>query len=214
MARGSSPPSPPAVPRAVIISTTPALPEALGDLEPAPSPPEASAPFEFPFFVDPVGYHSAVEVRIARGTWGKGPVAAWMRPRVPLVAGEVPSPLQRLLVAADSASGLAVVLDHTRYTFVNAHLTVTVTKSRPPLAVMSSAPTPRRAIVTARFTASMATSVSGRNWLSGLRHRARSRLPCPPSRNRASRRSTIAGLPNTALRSRPPSGPRKSRTTA
>ena len=111
---------------AVALRTTPALPEALGDLEPAPSPPEASAPFEFPFFVDPVGYHSAVEVRIARGTWGKGPVAAWMRPRVPLVAGEVPSPLQRLLVAADSASGLAVVLDHTRYTFVNADLTVAV----------------------------------------------------------------------------------------
>jgi len=111
---------------AVALRTTPALSEALGDLEPAPPPPEASAPFEFPFFVDPVGYHSAVEVRIARGTWGKGPVAAWMRPRVPLVAGEVPSPLQRLLVAADSASGLAVVLDHTRYTFVNADLTVAV----------------------------------------------------------------------------------------
>src|SRR5207244_4825488 len=98
--------------------TTPALSEALGDLEPAPPPPEASAPFEFPFFVDPVGYHSAVEVRIARGTWGQGPVAAWMRLRVPLVAGEVPSPLPRLLVAAGSASGPAVVLAHPRYPFV------------------------------------------------------------------------------------------------
>src|SRR5436309_11574691 len=68
---------------AVALRTTPALPEALGDLEPAPSPPEASAPFEFPFFVDPVGYHSAVEVRIARGTWGKGPVAAWDAPARP-----------------------------------------------------------------------------------------------------------------------------------
>src|SRR5207244_12707067 len=113
----------------VALRATPARPEALGDLEPAPLPPEASAPFEFPFFVDPVGYHSGVEVRIARGTWGKGSVAAWMRPRVPLVAGEVPSPLQRLLVAADSASGLAVVLDHTRYTFVNADLPVAVPRS-------------------------------------------------------------------------------------
>src|SRR3989441_10355476 len=103
---------------AVALRTTPALPEALGDREPAPSPPEASAPFEFPFFVDPVGYHSAVEVRIARGTWGKGPVAAWMRSRVPLVAGEVPSPLQRLVVAADSASRHASGLEPTHYTLV------------------------------------------------------------------------------------------------
>src|SRR5712691_3336509 len=42
---------------------------------------------------------------------------------------------------------------------------VTVTRSRPPLAVMSSAPTRRRAIVSARFTASMATRVSGRKSL-------------------------------------------------
>jgi hypothetical protein len=111
---------------AVALRTTSALPESVGDHEPAPPPPEASAPFEFPFFVDAVGYHAAVEVRMARGTWGKGPVVAWMRTRVPLVAGEVPSPLQRLLIAADSASGLAVVLDHTRYTFVNADLTVAV----------------------------------------------------------------------------------------
>jgi hypothetical protein len=65
-----------------------------------------------------------VETRIARGRWGQGPVAAWMRSRVPLVAGETPSPLQRLLLVADSASGVAVVLDYARYTFVNADLTV------------------------------------------------------------------------------------------
>src|SRR5439155_14142494 len=96
------------------------------DLVPAASLPEASAAFEVQLFVAPVGYHSAVEVGIARGTWGKGPVAAWMRPRVQLVVGEVPSPLQRLLVAANSASGLAVVLDHTRYIFVNADFMVVV----------------------------------------------------------------------------------------
>src|SRR4030095_10994058 len=51
---------------------------------------------------------------------------AWMRPRVALVEGETPSPLQRLLVVADSASGLAVVLDPDRSTFINADLIVTV----------------------------------------------------------------------------------------
>lgn len=115
---------------AVALRTTAALPEMAGDEAPAPPPPETAAPFEFPFFVDPVGYNTAVETRIARGTWGKGPVTAWMRTRVPLVADEVPSALQRLLVVADSASGIAVVLDYTRYTFVNADLTVAV--HRPP----------------------------------------------------------------------------------
>jgi len=115
---------------AVALRTAPMLPESLGDGDPAPPPPAASAPFEFEFFIDPVGYQTAVETRIARGTWGKGPVAAWMRSRVPLVAGEPLSPLQRLLILTDTASGLAVMIDYTRYTFVNADLTVAV--HRPP----------------------------------------------------------------------------------
>lgn len=115
---------------AVALRTAAVLPASIGDDSPAPPPAETAAPFEFPFFSDPVGYHTAVEVRIARGTWGHGPVAAWMRPRVPLVEGEVPSPVQRLLILADSASGIAVVLEHARYTFVNADLTVAI--HRPP----------------------------------------------------------------------------------
>jgi Thioesterase-like superfamily len=111
---------------AVALRTAAMLPESAGNGEVAPPPPEAAAPFEFVFFVDPVGYQTSVEARIARGTWGKGPVAVWMRSRVPLVAGESPSPLQRLLILADTASGVAVVLDYTRYTFVNADLTVAV----------------------------------------------------------------------------------------
>ena len=90
---------------AVAIRTAAVLPESIGDGGPPPPTVEASAPFEFPFFSDPVGYHTAVEARVARGSWGNGPVAAWMRARVPLVAGETASPLQRLLMVADSASG-------------------------------------------------------------------------------------------------------------
>jgi len=115
---------------AVAIRTAAVLPESIGDGGPPPPTVEASAPFEFPFFSDPVGYHTAVEARVARGTWGNGPVAAWMRARVPLVAGETASPLQRLLMVADSASGVAVVVDPARYTFVNADLTVAL--HRPP----------------------------------------------------------------------------------
>jgi acyl-CoA thioesterase len=47
-----------------------------------------------------------------------------MRTLVPLVEGETPSSIQRALILADSASGVAVVIDHARQTFVNADLTV------------------------------------------------------------------------------------------
>ena len=111
---------------AVAIRTAKVLPATLGEDDAAPPPLETARPFEFRFFRDTVGYHTSVEARIARGTWGRGAVAMWMRPRVPLVVGEATSPLQRLLILADSASGVAVMIDHARQTFVNADLTVAV----------------------------------------------------------------------------------------
>ncbi|HET8529709.1 MAG TPA: thioesterase family protein [Methylomirabilota bacterium] len=90
-----------------------------------PPPPAEGEPFELPFMSGDEGYHRAVEWRIARGTWGRGPVAAWLRLRVPLVAGETPTPpLECLVAVADSASGLAVVVDPARATFVNGDLTL------------------------------------------------------------------------------------------
>jgi hypothetical protein len=47
-----------------------------------------------------------------------------MRMRVPLVAGEEPTPLQRVLVAADSGNGISGVLDPRHHLFVNPELTV------------------------------------------------------------------------------------------
>lgn len=90
---------------------------------PVPGP-EQSTPFMFPFFHDKIGYATAVEGRVARGVWGQGAMTAWVRPRVPLLPGEPLSPLQRLMIAADSGNGVAVVLDTARWTFVNADLTV------------------------------------------------------------------------------------------
>jgi Thioesterase-like superfamily len=89
-----------------------------------PVPPPASAPFELPLMSGDEGYHRAMEWRLAKGTWGRGPVAAWLRPRVPLVAGETPTPLECLVTAADSASGVAVVVEPARATFVNGDLTI------------------------------------------------------------------------------------------
>ncbi len=80
--------------------------------------------FVFPFFRHPVAYHAAVDVRIARGQWGRGPAAAWLRLRVPLVAGEVTSPLERTLVVADAANGICPALLTDEFTFINPDLTV------------------------------------------------------------------------------------------
>src|SRR5262245_49280486 len=70
---------------AVALRTAAVLPATLGDDGPPPFPLEHAAPFQFDFFPDPVGYQTAMETRVASGTWGKGPMVAWMRPRVALV---------------------------------------------------------------------------------------------------------------------------------
>ena len=54
----------------------------------------------------------------------QGPATVWMRMRQPLVAGEQPSPLQRLLVAADSGNGVSATLDWARFVFINVDLSV------------------------------------------------------------------------------------------
>jgi hypothetical protein len=89
--------------------------------------PEEAEPFRFPFFRETVGYPTAIESRLARGTIGSGRAAAWMRQRVPLIQGETPSPAQRVLVLADSGSGVGATLDQVRVVpFINADLNVSL----------------------------------------------------------------------------------------
>jgi hypothetical protein len=110
---------------ALALRTAPvALPPVALDPHEAPPPPERGTPWGFPVFAADAGYGHAVEARRVRGDVGQNPTAVWIRTRVPLVAGEPPSPLQRVMIAADSGNGVAVVLDPERYTFVNADLTV------------------------------------------------------------------------------------------
>lgn len=94
-----------------------------------PKSPEASAPFEFSFFKTEVGYHTAMELRLAAGGPGTGKTQMWMRQRVPLVAGEAPSPLQRLLTVADSGNGVSMVADKAKYSFANPDLTVNIRRA-------------------------------------------------------------------------------------
>ena len=87
-------------------------------------PPTALPDFVFPFFTGEVGYHTAMQVRLARGAFGSGKVAAWFRMRHPLLPGEAPSAAQRVMIAADSGNGISVVLEFPRWLFINPDLTV------------------------------------------------------------------------------------------
>lgn len=94
--------------------------------EPAPIPgPETAAVQDFFPVPWDVGYHTAMEVRFVDGGFVEpGPARAWMRMRQPLIAGEDPAPLDRVLVAADSGNGVSAPLDYRRYIFINTDLTV------------------------------------------------------------------------------------------
>lgn len=94
-------------------------------LDPPPFPDTDAADLVFPFFKADVGYHTSVQVRIGRGPWGaQGPVAGWIRPRVPLLDGEALRPLERVLIAADASNGITMALDPKDFSFVNPDLTV------------------------------------------------------------------------------------------
>ncbi len=67
----------------------------------------------------------AMEIRFSSGTFlGSGAATAWFRLRHPLVAGEDPSPLQRLAAAADFGNGISAVLPWDAYVFINPDLTI------------------------------------------------------------------------------------------
>ncbi|HVQ93742.1 MAG TPA: thioesterase family protein [Mycobacteriales bacterium] len=73
------------------------------------------------------GYLAAMEwVPVAGGFNQPGPATLWARMRYPLVAGEEPTGLQRLLTLADSGNGASWRLDPARWLFVNTELTVHV----------------------------------------------------------------------------------------
>jgi len=93
---------------------------------PLPPPPDHAQPAGAPLAgARPMFAEDAVEVRFVQGSWAAaGPATAWFRLRVPLVAGETPSPLQRLAAAADFPNGIASALDWQRFTFINPDLTI------------------------------------------------------------------------------------------
>jgi hypothetical protein len=109
--------------RAWHISASPArLPN---DLEPTLPGPEEGKEKAFFEMAPEVGYHRGMEARFVEGSWREpGRAAAWLRMLVPLLPGEEPSPLVRVLAAADSGNGVGGVLDTSAWTFVNPETTV------------------------------------------------------------------------------------------
>lgn len=96
-----------------------------GDAGAPMAPPETGE--HHPFFDVglEVGYHTAMEWRFVAGAFLEpGPARVWLRMRVPLVPGEEPSPLQRVLCAADSGNGVSATADARRLLFINTDLSV------------------------------------------------------------------------------------------
>ncbi len=73
----------------------------------------------------------ALEIRFVAGTFGGGPSTAWFRLRAPIVAGEEPTPLQRLAAAGDFGNGISTILPWSEYMFINPDLTLYI--ERPPV---------------------------------------------------------------------------------
>jgi hypothetical protein len=92
----------------------------------APLPVNESRATPFPNRRDSLGYPDLIEMRVAEGTCFAGPCAVWFRLRHPLVAGQAPTPIERVAVAADSGNGISAVLDFRRYLFLNSDLTINV----------------------------------------------------------------------------------------
>ena len=99
------------------------LPHGLGEPDPPPPPPYSGKSSLPAFWTEPVAYHAALDWRFTHGEFdAPGPAACWTRLKVPLVRGEPASPLERLLVMADAASGISHVLDWQKWVFINVEL--------------------------------------------------------------------------------------------
>lgn len=57
-----------------------------------------------------------------------GPAAIWFRPERPIVEGTTTSQVMRTVLAADCSNGVSSVLDFTKWSFINADLTVTLAR--------------------------------------------------------------------------------------
>jgi len=100
--------------------------EPVGGSDP-PMPPPGPAEKMGGDWVIGTGFWNAVETSRVRGeSSAPGPAGMWLRLAVPIVAGEEPTPFQRIAAAGDFGNGVAAAFDRTRYSCINPDLTVTL----------------------------------------------------------------------------------------
>ncbi|WP_170155219.1 thioesterase family protein [Lentzea atacamensis] len=88
------------------------------------APPSSAVPMEIPDFWSG-GYLAAVEwLSVSGGIFTPGDAQVWARPRVAVVDGFEPSPLERLFSVVDSASGVSSRVDIRKWYAINTDLTV------------------------------------------------------------------------------------------
>lgn len=118
--------------RARALRVMPAHPDAPRTAEQPPPPgPEVGVENNYVSTERPTFAQDALEIRFVEGAFYRtGPATAWFRMLRPLVAGEQPSPLQRLAAAGDFGNGIAAALPWDEFVFINPDLTLYI--DRPP----------------------------------------------------------------------------------
>jgi hypothetical protein len=100
---------------------------AAGEYEPMPPPGPGGPMIGRGAFAMGTGFWNTVEVSRTGGEWTQpGPADMWLRLTVPIVAGEAPSPFQRVAAAGDFGNGVAAAFDRERYSCINPDLTITL----------------------------------------------------------------------------------------
>lgn len=90
----------------------------------AMAPPASAVPMEIPDFWSG-GYLAAVEwLSVSGGIFTPGDAKVWARPRVAVVEGFEPTPLERVFSVVDSASGVSSRVDIRKWYAINTDLTV------------------------------------------------------------------------------------------
>jgi hypothetical protein len=89
-------------------------------------PPEAGTPVRFALddAERPSFAASGMEMRWLDDPEAPGPARVWMRLRHPLLRGEEPTPLARLVASADFGNGVSAALPFESFVFINADLSI------------------------------------------------------------------------------------------
>ncbi|MGE3143425.1 MAG: thioesterase family protein [Hyphomonadaceae bacterium] len=97
----------------------------------ATPPPDLPSPEECPSVAGfAIGFGANFDIRLARGQWrAPVPTACWFRLRRPVFADIPASPAMLAAAAADFGSGVSGVIDFQYWTYINADLSIALTRA-------------------------------------------------------------------------------------